>query len=144
MNKKLIYWTVGGIATAVLGYFAYKKITAPKLTFGEVDTNNGGNTTTTTTTTTTTNVFPLKRGSRGKEVIKLQKWLIKEGYDIGDFGSNRDGVDGIFGKMTEDAVKNNQTFDGVSVEPNFARNYGKITPVVFGQVNKQFYDEEIA
>jgi len=142
MNKSTIMWIVGGIGTAVGGYFLYKRITRPTETFGETEPSGSSNTV--TPPKTTTKVFPLKRGSKGKEVVKLQKWLKKEGYDIGNFGANKDGVDGDFGLRTENAVKNNQTFDGVSVEPNFARNYGNITPVVFGQVNKEFYDKQIA
>jgi hypothetical protein len=37
------------------------------------------------------------------EVMKLQNILIDKGYDIGDFGPNGDGVDGLYGKLTKKA-----------------------------------------
>ena len=36
MNKSTIMWIIGGIGTAVGGYFLYKRITRPTETFGEV------------------------------------------------------------------------------------------------------------
>ena len=140
MNKSTIIWIVGGIGTAVGGYFLYKRITRPTETFGEVENSNSGNT---VKPPKKSNAFPLKRGSKGAEVTKLQKWLKSQGADLGTFGVNSDGVDGVFGLKTEEAVKSNQTYDGISVEPNFARNYGNVTPVVYGQVNKEFYDRVV-
>jgi hypothetical protein len=43
----------------------------------------------------------LKQGSEGAEVEELQRILItKYGQDLGTFGDNQDGIDGIFGKVT--------------------------------------------
>ena len=43
----------------------------------------------------------LKLGSKGAEVMELQKRLINDyGQDLGKFGDNQDGVDGIFGSVT--------------------------------------------
>jgi hypothetical protein len=43
----------------------------------------------------------LKQGSEGAEVEELQKKLIvKYGQDLGEFGDNKDGIDGIFGTFT--------------------------------------------
>jgi hypothetical protein len=51
------------------------------------------------------NRFPLKRGSVGPEVEKLQKFLYRNiGGDINKV-LGPTGVDGIFGKYTEDATK---------------------------------------
>jgi hypothetical protein len=43
----------------------------------------------------------LKQGSEGAEVEELQRILIdKYGQDLGTFGDNKDGIDGIFGTVT--------------------------------------------
>ena len=43
----------------------------------------------------------LKQGSEGAEVAEMQKILIvKYGQDLGAFGDNKDGIDGIFGTVT--------------------------------------------
>ena len=43
----------------------------------------------------------LKQGSEGAEVAEMQRILIeKYGQDLGDFGENEDGIDGIFGTVT--------------------------------------------
>lgn len=131
MDKKTIYWTLGGIATALLGYYAYKKITAPTITFGEVDEPKE----TPTRPTVTSSDFPLKKGSTGENVKKLQRFLKAEGYNIGTFGANKDGVDGKFGAMTEKAVRENQ-------QP-FAVFKSMYPTAIEGQVSKEFFDFNI-
>jgi hypothetical protein len=43
----------------------------------------------------------LKQGSEGAEVAEMQRILIeKYGQDLGTFGENKDGIDGIFGTVT--------------------------------------------
>ena len=43
----------------------------------------------------------LKKGSENPEVAEMQRILIeKYGQDLGDFGDNQDGIDGIFGSVT--------------------------------------------
>ncbi len=49
--------------------------------------------------------YPLKRGSCGNNVKKLQQKLKSIGMDIGDFGPNKDGIDGKYGEFVERAVK---------------------------------------
>jgi hypothetical protein len=47
----------------------------------------------------------LSKGSRGAEVVELQRILKDEmGYDLGTFGTDGDGIDGDFGTMTENAL----------------------------------------
>lgn len=50
----------------------------------------------------------LARGAKGSEVVLLQQFLQKNGFGIPDDGP----VTGIFGKVTEQAVKNFQTKNG--------------------------------
>lgn len=43
----------------------------------------------------------LKQGSEGAEVAELQRILIeKYGQNLGTFGENEDGIDGVFGTVT--------------------------------------------
>ena len=43
----------------------------------------------------------LKQGSEGAEVAEMQRILIeKYGQNLGTFGDNQDGIDGIFGAFT--------------------------------------------
>lgn len=43
----------------------------------------------------------LKQGSEGAEVAEMQRILIeKYGQNLGTFGENQDGIDGIFGSFT--------------------------------------------
>lgn len=49
--------------------------------------------------------YPLKVGSCGANVTKLQKKLVSLGIFIGDYGKNGDGVDGKFGNDTAKGVK---------------------------------------
>lgn len=70
--------------------------------------------------------FPLKKGSCGRQVVALQKFL-----NASD-GSNSLTTDGNFGPLTESALKKEQTpFDTFKImNPN----------AVFGQVNRGYYD----
>lgn len=48
---------------------------------------------------------PLARGDARKDLVKhLQKMLVDLGFDLGRTGENKDGVDGIFGDLTDKAV----------------------------------------
>lgn len=58
----------------------------------------------------------LKRGSKGNDVAELQAALVAMGYDCGSYGSNKDGVDGDFGRTTEAAVKDFQADAGVEID----------------------------
>ena len=47
----------------------------------------------------------LAKGSKGAEVMELQRILKDElGYNLGSTGVDNDGVDGIFGSITEKAL----------------------------------------
>ena len=54
----------------------------------------------------------LAKGSKGAEVMELQRLLLEEHNSfLGETGENHDGVDGDFGSLTEQALKN---FKGVT------------------------------
>ena len=141
MNKSTIMWIVGGIGTAVGGYFLYKRITRPTETFGETPTlktkggKNSSSSSSTSTSTTNNDGLPLKRGSKGEKVKQLQRFLVAEGYNIGGFGILGDGVDGDFGRMTEKAVRENQ-----QPFPTFKSMYPS---AVEGQVSADFFNSNI-
>jgi len=47
----------------------------------------------------------LKKGSKGAEVVELQRLLVKDyNADLGNSGINNDGIDGSFGSKTESAL----------------------------------------
>lgn len=70
-----------------------------------------------TETNTTQNLGDriLKRGSRGSDVEELQTKLIEAGFDVGTFGDGT-GVDGKFGKVTANAVREFQKAAGIKVD----------------------------
>ena len=39
------------------------------------------------------------------EIVKLQKELVDLGFDIGEYGPKGDGVDGLYGPLTDAAYK---------------------------------------
>lgn len=57
----------------------------------------------------------LRRGDYGTAVTALQQLLKARGYDLGNYGPKLDGIDGDFGKKTEDAVKAFQQASGLPV-----------------------------
>ena len=143
MNRKAIYWTVGGVAVAVLGYFAYKKITAPTISFGDFEDDDASpspspsvpSSSSSSSSSQSKDGLPLKVGSRGEKVKQLQRFLVAEGYDIGKFGINKDGVDGMFGSKTRQAVVENQ-------QP-FAVFKSMYPSAVEGQVSADFFNTNI-
>ena len=57
----------------------------------------------------------LKKGLSGDDVKEVQKALKTLGYDIGTFGKNADGLDGILGNVTESAIKTFQAANNLEV-----------------------------
>tara|TARA_R110001632_G_scaffold75927_1_gene172431 strand:+ start:714 stop:1142 length:429 start_codon:yes stop_codon:yes gene_type:complete len=138
MNKKAILYTVGGIATIIGGYYAYKRITQPTEYFGTKPSESSPSSPSSSTSSSSSSNnegLPLKRGSKGEKVTQLQKFLVSEGYSIGAFGILSDGVDGDFGRMTETAVKENQ-------KP-FATFKSMYPTAVEGQVSADFFNSNI-
>ncbi len=63
----------------------------------------------------------LKRGSEGDDVRKLQEYLVKLGYDLGSYGSKKDGVDGDMGSKTVNAVKGFQAAHDLEVDGKYGK-----------------------
>lgn len=57
----------------------------------------------------------LAKGSSGSVVKELQTQLVALGYNLGNYGPNKDGVDGSFGSATETAIKEFQANHGFAV-----------------------------
>lgn len=57
----------------------------------------------------------LYKGSPTAEVAELQRKLVKLGYNLGDYGDNKDGVDGDYGSLTINAVMDFQKKYGLDV-----------------------------
>jgi peptidoglycan hydrolase-like protein with peptidoglycan-binding domain len=51
--------------------------------------------------------------SKEQKVKKIQQFLVDNGYDLGDYGDNEDGVDGEYGGLTRKAVKEFQRKKGL-------------------------------
>ena len=67
----------------------------------------------------------LKSGCRGEDVKELQRELKKRGYDLGKYGPNKDGIDGVFGKSnskTSNAVRQFQRDSGLKVDAKVGKN----------------------
>ncbi len=56
----------------------------------------------------------IESGDEGADVAELQTALVALGYDLGTYGSAKNGVDGDFGKKTTAAVKSLQEKAGLS------------------------------
>lgn len=82
-----------------------------------------GDTPTSTSTTANSGVFPLKMGSKGKEVEQLQTYLIKQyGAKFPQFG-----VDGDWGAETDTNVQKFLKRDNVSQDVYAKWNLASIT-----------------
>ena len=58
----------------------------------------------------------VKFGDKGNAIKEIQNLLIGAGYNLGDYGVNKNGVDGDFGKKTLEAVKSFQNAYGLTVD----------------------------
>lgn len=134
-TKKIIYLTLGGVATAGVGYLVYSLLKKKPVTFNEgfediknTVVNAPKEIVSTISGNYTDKGFPLKKGSGGEKVKSLQRYLNNaSGYNLV--------VDGKFGNLTESAVLSEQSpfdvFKGMHPE------------AVKGQVSESFYKEFI-
>ena len=131
MTRKDALWIALGSLSAVgLGYFVYwlnKRpggVTAAIQSATQSVTNvvSGGGSDSTTSDAS----FPLKRGSKGRQVVALQKFL-----NASD-SSNKLSEDGNFGPVTEAAWKKEQA--------PFATFKSMYPDAIEGQVTRGYYD----
>lgn len=136
MKKQTVFWISGtALLLGIIAYFVndvkkQAKIQANPSDYPDyntaMDSTSGGTNLVIITT------FPLKKGSRGGKVKKLQLFLNTK-YNP------KLSVDGEFGTATEAAVKNMQTLPSSSaISDFFASN-----PFVSGQVSEAFYNKFI-
>ena len=64
----------------------------------------------------------LSKGSTGSDVTELQGHLVALGYDLGNYGAEKNGVDGDFGTKTQAAVKELQKKAGIEQSGVFDAN----------------------
>jgi hypothetical protein len=82
--------------------------------------------------------YPLKNGSKGSNVIVLQKWLNDKGY-----ASPKLVTDGIFGAKTENGVKLMQETPFEKAIADYNSKAIWTTDYKSGQITKDFYDKFI-
>ena len=80
--------------------------------------------------------FPLKNGSKGSNVVTLQKWLNDKGY-----ASPKLVTDGIFGAKTETAVKKMQDTPYEKSIYDYFTNAIWDKGYSYGQVSQDFYNK---
>ena len=61
----------------------------------------------------------LVRGSKGDDVKQLQQKLVDNNFDLGSYGPNSDGVDGVYGGKTEEAVRRLQMLTNIKVDGKY-------------------------
>lgn len=78
--------------------------------------------------------YPLKNGSKGSNVVVLQKWLNDNGY-----ASPKLTTDGIFGAKTESAVRNMQENANQKAIFDYVNNSMWTTDFAYGKVSQDFF-----
>lgn len=109
IGSNAVWGIVGGITFIGLVIVAvnyFKKGKKPNNFFNN-KASRGGNSSSTTPNKFCKrgDAFPLQYGSCGENVRKVQRKLKALGIDIGNYGSNKDGVDGKFGNATIKGLK---------------------------------------
>lgn len=73
----------------------------------------------------------LEKNMIGPDVAELQALLVKLGYDLGSYGKNADGVDGEYGKLTVEAVKDFQAKYNLEVDGQYGKlSHAKMLEVI--------------
>lgn len=63
----------------------------------------------------------LKKGDKGDDVAALQSSLLLLDYHLGNYGVNKDGVDGSFGAKTDTAVRSFQSNHGLEIDGKYGK-----------------------
>ena len=78
--------------------------------------------------------YPLKNGSKGSNVVTLQKWLNDNGY-----ANPKLTTDGIFGAKTESAVRNMQENANTRAIYDYVNNSMWTTDFAYGAVSQDLF-----
>lgn len=138
-NKKLFWGAFGVIALG--SYLVYRFISKTKsgqnLTYTDsVKQDIKSATNTIKDVVLPSASYPLKVGSKGSNVVTLQKWLNDKGY-----ASPKLVTDGVFGAKTESAVKLMQDTPYEKAISDYINDAIWGTNYSSGQVSKEFYDK---
>jgi len=83
--------------------------------------------------------------SKVDKVKKIQQYLVDNGYDLGEYGDEGDGVDGEYGRLTRKAVEDFQEENGLEVDgkvgPKTAKKMGKEIEPVFKKKSQDTEEE---
>lgn len=109
----------GGITLFLLSAGFYEWLTSQDIE--DLPSKNEIVSTGTSTDTSTGKIYELgdrvlRRGTKGKDVEDLQSKLVYYGYNLGNTGPNKNGVDGKFGPKTDEAVRSFQDDAGIKVD----------------------------
>lgn len=137
-NKKLFWGAFGVIALG--SYLVYRFISKTKsgqnLTYTDsVKQDIKSATNTIKDVVLPSASYPLKVGSKGSNVVTLQKWLNDKGY-----ASPKLVTDGVFGAKTESAVKLMQDTPYEKVISDYISKAQWTSGYSFGQVSQEFYN----
>ena len=136
-NKKLFLGAFGLIALGSYLVYRYSVKTkkGKKLTYTEsVKEDVKDATSTIVKTVLPVASYPLKKGSKGSNVVVLQRWLNNNGY-----AEPKLVTDGIFGAKTESAVRNMQEYANQKVIADYVVNNLFNTNFAYGQVSQDFF-----
>ena len=138
IKDKKLFW--GAFAVIGLGaYFIYSFISKTKkgqtLSYSDsVKEDVKGATSAVTNAVLPLASYPLKNGSKGSNVVTLQKWLNDNGY-----ANPKLTTDGIFGAKTESAVRNMQESANTRAIYDYVNNSMWTTDFAYGTVSQYFF-----
>lgn len=89
-------WTGGILLLALIAYFIFKDEADSKFV-----TFTGREYETDPEKMDLDKVLGRAGNNRGAEVAELQRRMLQDGADLGQYGPAKDGIDGVFGKVTE-------------------------------------------
>lgn len=75
------------------------------------------------------------------DAIALQKKLVESGYDLGQYGDNKDGVDGQIGNVTKSALKSYNEITKYQEEYNKSGKKQKVENFIIDRLGKRNYNK---
>lgn len=87
------------------------------------------------------NEVDLKSVKTKDDAIALQKKLVESGYDLGQYGTNKDGVDGQIGNVTRNALKSYNEIAKYQEEYNKSGKKQKVEDYIIDKLGKRNYNK---